>query len=415
MKQKLVLIIPPSPWLISDTDIPMMGILYISSYTKNLGYEVEVCDLSGLPKEKWKIPKGTIYGVTGTSPQFIHIKEIIEVIKTRQPEAIVVVGGTHASICPEHIMSNTRADICVIGEGEMVMAEIMEGRKDKFIKAKRINNLDILPFPDRDAIDYDKYLKVDTFKYLLGDSREVAIISSRGCPFTCSFCASPLLWKRIVRGHSIGYLKKELKFIKKKYNANLITFSDDTFTLNINRVNGIAKELSRLNLHWHCLARVDCPTKLYKTMEDNGCVQVTFGFESGSNRLLKFINKKATIENAYNAIKYAHKAGLKIRGQLIVGLPGETAESVEETANFINNADEVDKFGLHIFQPIPGCDIALNPEKYNYEIKNKQDFSDYHTIGKPGELPTKDEKVIEWYNYLRDIIGKRNIDRKEKA
>jgi radical SAM superfamily enzyme YgiQ (UPF0313 family) len=122
------------------------------------------------------------------------------------------------------------------------------------------------------------------------------------------------------------------------------------------------------------------------------------------------LNKKAAVKKAYTAIERATAANLKIRGQLIVGSPGETDETVEETAEFMRKASGVEKFGLHIFQPVPGCDIATNPEKYNYKIKRAEDFSDYHTIGKPGVLETKDPQVVKWYTYLREVAGRRNID-----
>lgn len=410
MQQKLVLIIPPTPWLISDTDVPMLGILYVASYVKSRGYAVEVCDLSGISEDAWQIPIGTIYGVTGTSPQLIYMQRIVELIKARQPEALVVVGGVHATTSPFNSLLYTRADICVVGEGEFAMVEILEGRRDEFIRAPRIEDLDVLPFPDRESINYERYVKVATFKYLIGECREVAMMTARGCPYACAFCASPLLWGRRVREHSVPYVRRELEFLKARYEANLVTFSDDTFTLNRQRVIEMSKVLRELEMFWHCLARVDCPEDLYKIMADNGCVQVTFGFESGSNRVLEFINKKATVEKAYKAIAAAHKAGLKIRGQIVVGLPGETDASIKETAEFIRNSASVAKFGLHIFQPVPGCAVALDPKKYNYEIKRKADFSDYHTIGKPGELSTTDPQVVSWYQYLRFITGGKHID-----
>ena len=94
---------------------------------------------------------------------------------------------------------------------------------------------------------------------------------------------------------------------------------------------------------------------------------------------------------------------------MIVGLPGETDETVEETAKFIQNAKEVDVFGLHIFQPFPGCDIWRYPEKYKYFINKETDFKNFHTIGKPNTKLTDNNQVMQWYDYLKKIIAERDI------
>ena len=127
-QEKVVLIIPPSPWLLSDRDIPMLGILYIAGYMKKYSdLEIVVCDLSSLPESQWFIPVGDLYGITGVSPQFIYIKKIIELLKDREPDTPVIVGGAHATVYPEHILKNTKADACVIGEGEGIITQIING------------------------------------------------------------------------------------------------------------------------------------------------------------------------------------------------------------------------------------------------------------------------------------------------
>ena len=299
---KIVLIIPPSPWLISDTDLPFLGILYISSYLKQYGHEVQICDLSGLSEVDWKIPIGDVYGITGTTPNFIYIKTIVSTLKQREPHKLVVVGGAHATTLPEHVLQNTMADVCVIGEGEKTMAEIAQQMLLSDIKGivyKQGNqifyndkrplpeDLDKFPYPDLDAIDFYKYGKSQTFKYLLGECLEGVAMTSRGCPYNCSFCASYYINGGKVRYHSIERIVNEIKMMVKKYGVKLIYFVDDTFVVNRKRILDICEAIKGIRVHWHCLNRVDCcyPDVL-KAMKDSGCLQVVIGFESGSNKML---------------------------------------------------------------------------------------------------------------------------------
>jgi len=420
---KLVLIIPPSPWLISDRDIPMMGVLYLSSYLKanNKECEVVVCDLSSLKEEDWYIPVGDIYGVTGVSPQYIYIEKIIRKLKIREPDKLVIVGGVHATTYPDHILINTLADACVVGEGELPLLQLMsgiiysriDGIKTRF-EYKPNNclcNVDLLPFPDRETIDYFSYLVPRTFGYL-ANLPEASIITGRGCAFNCAFCASNKMHGGKVRLVSSQNVYDEIVYLRNKFGVGMINILDDTFLLDYDRVRNICNLLidNKVDMKWFCLTRVDkTDIDLLLLMKKAGCLSLAIGFETGSNRLLKLMNKRATVEQGNKAIESAVNAGLKINGQLMVGLPTETDEDIEATANFIKTNPDVDTFGLHIFQPFPGCDVWENPEKYEYKIDKNTDFSNYHTIGKQGSVyQCNDKKVVDRYNYLKDVIGDRS-------
>jgi len=409
---KVVLIIPPSPWLMSDRDQPMMGTLYISSFLKRYGYEVQVCDLSSIPEKYWHFPIGDIYGVTGVTPQFVYMKKIINRLKEREPNKTVIAGGVHATVLPQHLLDNTKVDYCVVGEGEMaIMSIIQKAPKYRIIQVPTIDVLDIIPFPDRESIDYFEYMRPQTYSYLEKDVREASIITSRGCPYKCAYCASQKIHNGQVRFRSAENVYAELRYLKDQYDIGLCNFVDDTFILKKKRVAAICDFIKPLDIKWFFLTRVDhVDLKLFKKMKDSGCVSVTFGFESGSNHMLKFLNKNTTIEQAQNAIEISKQAGLKIRGQLMVGMPGERSEDVELTAAFIRkNKNDVEKFGIHVFQPIPGCDIWEHPEKYNYNFDKNTNFSNYHTIGKT-DIHIENEKTKQWFFYLRETAAERNID-----
>lgn len=424
---KIILIIPPSPWLISDTDLPFLGVLYISAYLKVRGIEVYVCDLSGLEQKDWKIPIGDYYGITGTSPNFPQIKQIAQILRNREPTCKIIAGGAHASTFPAHLLERTEVDICVIGEGEQTVLEIMRGyalkeiagisyKDGQDIRTNRsrilIETLDNIPMPDLKAIDFYKYAKSQIFSYLLGECTEATMLTARGCPYNCAFCAQSDIWKHRVRMHSVWRMIQEVKTLQSNYGVDLIYFVDDTFVLDKTRLIKFCDEIEKIGIKWHCLNRVDrCDFDLIKKMRDAGCIQMVFGFESGSDIMLKRMNKRATIRDAYKAIEVCESLGIQIRGQMIVGFPGETDQTVEETAKFIKKASYVTAFGIHQFQPFPGCDVWKNPEKYNYFVDKDTEFQLYHTIGKRNFAP-QDKQVREWFSYLKEVAGSRSIERK---
>lgn len=420
---RAVLIIPPSPWLISDTDVPMLGILYIAGALKRLGMDYQVCDLSGVEEKSWNIPIGTIYGITGTSPQFIYMKKIINILKDRDRKAMIVCGGAHASTYAEHILDNTRADACIVGEGERSMVKLMYGdiaiedipnivlrtnSNGIYMTRPVYANINSYALPDRDSIDFYKYLKVKTNKYIIGDCREAHIFTSRGCPYSCSFCAQKSIWGSKVRYRGINYVIDEIQMLKDKYGVNLIWIMDDTFILKRERVKEFCQKIKKADIKWHCLSRPDTiDTEIAQMMSDSGCMQITMGFETGSDRMLNAMNKGFSVSQSNKAVRIIKKAGMKIRGQIMVGFPGEDDESIKETKRFIARA-EVDAFGIHIFQPFPGCDVWSHPDKYNYELNKDTDFSEYHTIGKIGEISSKDKKIHQWAKELEEIASDRN-------
>ena len=405
---KLVLIIPPSPWMISDRDQLCLGPLYVSSFLKAHGHEVQVVDLAGIPEEYWYFPVGDIYGVTGVTPQFVYMKKIIDRLKEREPNKKVVVGGVHATVAMNHIFKNTQADDCIRGEGEITMLNMMENKIQKEIA----ENIDSLPFPDRESCDYFSYLIPGIHKFVSNAKREAKIITSRGCPYDCAFCASKKIWGRKVRYRSSENVAEEFAMLKQKYAVDIVNVIDDTFTVNKDHVSKICDHIRPLEMKWYCLSRPDCIDEgLLKEMKSAGCESVTFGFESGSDRILELINKKTTVSQAHKAIKMVKKAGIKIRGQIMVGLPTETEKDVELTADFIEYAKDVDVFGIHVFRPYPGTDIWDNPDKYNIEIDKDTDFSDWHTCGKRYARLSKDEKIQGWYEYLCSVAGTKDITR----
>jgi len=425
-----VLIVPPSPWLISDREIPFYGVLYISAYLKkHSDCEVVICDLTSLAIENWYIPVGDIYGITGVSPHFTYIRDIAQKLKNREPEKPVICGGVHATTSYDSILSRTVVDACIIGEGERTTLKIVNGFDWKSIPGivtrefnngypEIIRNISEIEKPDRKAIDFYSYMDSTLFNYLsINVKREASIITGRGCPNNCTFCCSKKMHKGAPRLESVESVVDEFLYLRDEFGVEMVNVLDDTFTFNKKRTYEVCNLLikKKVGVQWFCLVRADeSDYDMYKIMKEAGCLSVAPGFETGSNKVLRLMNKRANVEQFRACVKTAYKAGLKINGQLIVGFPGEEEEDVELTAEFIRNNPEVDTFGLHMFQPFPGCDVWINPEKYGTSIDKETDFSDYHAVGNHTGAYSKDPLLDSRFRYLKDIIGGKSRELRRK-
>lgn len=418
--KKIILINLPSPWLISDRDTTPNGILYIAAYLREKGIPVSVTDLAGLPEEHWLIPDADIYGISTTTPQYPYALKVIKKLRSRQ-KCKIVLGGVHPILLPKRTLKETKADHIVVGEGEKAIERIYLGKeKRKIIYEPLIKNIDEFPAPAVDLIDIYEYLSIGTNAYISGAKREAYIQTARGCPYDCAFCCQRNIWRGVVRNRSLKRVMEEIDNYLTRYKVDQIYFNDDTFILNEKRIYKLCKLMRKRKVVWHCLSRVDrVNPKILKAMRISGCRAVTYGIESGSDKILKLMNKMTDSETGYKAICMAKDAGLKVRAQMIVGFPGETDKTVEETAKFVKRAP-ADAWGFHAFVPFPGCDIWNNPDKYNFHINNA-DFGSFHTIGKPGEwkaiIHPQAKKVRKWLKYLISVANKKNIfyhDKKTK-
>lgn len=417
---KIVMIILPSPWLISDRDCPVLGPLYVAGAVREAGYEVQVADLSGIPEQYWFIPKGDIYAISATTPQHIYAKKVVKLLRKREPKCQIIAGGMHPTVLPKRVL-DLGINQVVRGEGEKAIIDIINGKKDKIIEAPLIEDIDKLPLPARDLVDSFSYHKLGT-NSVMGDTpkmREGYIFTARGCPFKCAFCCQAAMWKRRVRQRSIEKVMEEVDLLMNDYGVDRIYFEDDTFIISKKRVEKFCEAIysrHKKGLDWHCLSRVDlADLELYKKMKWAGCKQITYGIESFSNKTLKTINKLTTAEQNLKGIQIAKKAGLKVRAQMIVGIPGETWEDIKENEKYMKIAP-ADSWGIHILMPFPGSDIWDNPEKYNIKIDKDTEFEDYHTIGKKEvhEVVLQNpppKEVIKWKKYLMKIAGKKEISK----
>ena len=387
---KIILVNPNSDFLINEKVFPSLGLLYLSAYLKKHGYsDISLIDMN----DERLLPSSIdadIVGIYSNTPQFPTAVKLIHKLKkiNTAKDPLYVLGGPHVSGKPEEGLQES--DIVVAGEGERAILDIVRRKEhsenqQRVIRCEYIKDIDSLPFPDRDLID------IKSYKYYLDGRLTTTVVTSRGCPYGCNFCANNA-WGKSLRMRSPGNVADEVGMLKDKYGYGSFMFFDDTMTVNKRRMAEICGLLKTLKIIYRCFIRSDTVDgAILKDMRDSGCVEVGMGMESGSERILKIVNKGETVRKNMEAVKLCHKAGIRVKGFLIIGLPGESEESVRETADFLEEA-KLDDLDISIFTPYPGSYIYKNKEKF--DIKFKDDYEHAWYKGKPGgyftNISTKD-------------------------
>lgn len=335
-----------------------LNLEYIASYLEQNGIEVKIIDeLCGQDVEK-EIKKISpdIVGLTATTPIAPDAYRIADICKKKG--ILTVIGGVHATIMPEEALRH--CDIAVVGEGERAMFHIIKNNiKSGIVSCPYIENIDETPMPARHLVDMDFYLGVATnYWYFAPDVKTGTIITSRGCPFSCTFCHNS--WRKTpFRFHSAERVIDEIKFLIKNYKIKALFFIDDNLFANKPRLEKICKlmEKNHIDIVWGCNSRVDnINPELLNKVKKVGCVAISFGFESGSQRILDILNKGTTVEQNRKAIKMCKDAGISVMGSFMIGNPTETIEDIRATQNFIKEND-IDFAGICFTTPFPGTKL----------------------------------------------------------
>jgi anaerobic magnesium-protoporphyrin IX monomethyl ester cyclase len=357
-----------------------LGLGYIASFLRRYGdHDVEIFEpeaQSLTPGDLGKIirdNKPDIVGLTCSTPNYFRAIRLAAIAKTNS-EAKIIMGGVHASALPEFIIENHHniIDCVVIGEGEQTMLEIVNAyqnneslrgikgvvyREDnETIRTDSrpfIDELDSIPFPARDLIDQ----RLFTPNLHNGRHRNCAtLLTSRGCPYNCSFCASRIVSGKKYRTHSAEYVLEEMQLLKTDYQARQLIITDDTFTIDHARLESICRGMIDKNLHldWFCFSQVNAVNReILLMMKKAGCYNIGFGIESANEEVLKKLGKSIKPEKAMEAVRLAREAGMKTQAFYVFGAPGETKQQMEETIEFAKKVGATLAF-FNMLVPYPG-------------------------------------------------------------
>ena len=378
-----------------------LGLCYIASVVDKAGYSVEIVDFRMGNKP---IPDAKYYGFSCATPEIDFAKKI-----ARQVKGKTIIGGAHPSLLPKDCINHF--DYVVIGEGEKVIVDILSGRTQQISKTSaaiiggsRIKDLDSIPFPAWDKLDkpFSKLLfKGERY----GESDEAAIlIASRGCPYSCAFCANIYHTPVIFRG--VENIISEIEELIKK-GIHYFRFEDDNFTLHP-QIDKLCLEIGKLNIHYKAHARVDSVTKeKCQLLFETGCEEHMLGIESADDRVLEVNNKKTTVDQNRQAVETIKKAGLIVKTYWVMGLPGETDKTLELNKQFVRDM-KPDKYTISTFTPYPGCPVYSDPKKFGVEIID-WDFSKWWNFLEGSyvhklEGQTQEQmwaRYLEFYNFMR--------------
>lgn len=331
-----------------------LGLAYLAGALEAQGHNVRVVDevagqdaltaLDGFAPDVAGISFMTMY-----APRAYAIADAL-----RRRGVAVVLGGAHPSALPEEALEH--GDCVIRGEGEVTFPRLLDsGRIQGVVEAKLPDDLDALPMPRRDKLDLEFYAA--SGDQLCGYSyRTLGVITSRGCPFHCTFCINSTAETNL-RYHSPERVLEEIRELVHRYRIESIAFYDELIATDPKRLMAICEGMlsqGLAHLRWECQMhpRMVRPDVL-ALMKRAGCLQVGLGFESGSQRVLNAINKNTIVESNYEAARKVREAGLKLRGCFVVGVPGETPEDIAATERFIQNA-QIDFASIHFLTPMPG-------------------------------------------------------------
>lgn len=316
--------------------------------------------------------------ITTLTPRYPTVVRMAEEIKRSAPSVTIIVGGPHVTGAPQYALYDP-ISYGIIGEGEEALLELLEAldassniegiqnliyrhREEIIVNSPRpfIKDLDELPFPAWDLMSIEEYIDPAYF-----EGSHLAIFSERGCPYDCSFCASYVTWKGKLRSRSVDNVVDEIRHIVKVLGIKNLMFWDDTFAANRKRAidicNRIIKE--KLDISYTVQIRADSVTEdLALALRDSGCAFAAIGVESGNDIMLTRIGKKETKAQVENSVSILNKVGLPIIASYIIGLPGDTHETIKETLDFAFKLD-ADQSKFMILAPFPGTrvyDLAVS-------------------------------------------------------
>ncbi|MEM2107704.1 MAG: radical SAM protein [Candidatus Bathyarchaeia archaeon] len=405
-QQKIALITPP---LIEGAYyhpiFPPLGLAYLAAVLEQNNFEVQIidCPASKIGYEKLKAELSSmepaLIGIASMTATIPSALKAARVAKEACPYSKVVMGGPHATFADTQILTEEPAvDVIVRGEGEETLLELAQNlpnlknlnrikgitfrNRNQIIQTPQrsfIQNLDELPLPS--------YRSLPIESYRICGKKLLPIMTSRGCPFQCSFCVASQMFGAKFRARSPKNVVDEIEWLINTYGAEGISFHDDTLTLDKKRIFDICDEIinRKIKIAWGCQTRVDQVSKeIFAKMRKAGCNEVSFGVESGCQKILDAVKKKVSIEQSINAVKWAKEEDLFVAVSTIIGYPGETKETLKQTLDLIHKL-EPDDVWLCLATPYPGTELRALVERMGWKMAT--DWTLYTTMNPIFENP----------------------------
>jgi radical SAM superfamily enzyme YgiQ (UPF0313 family) len=412
-RMRILLINPSYPF--EEFPRLLVTLPYVAAALRAAGHEVEILDLLLSRTTPDKIERRMqrlrpqLVGITSVTLNHHIANAIGEVVRKCDGACPIVMGGPHVSFEIEGSFRDLPAlDYVGIGEGEHTMVELaraLEGRMDlRDVRGLALrhdggikrtaprpleDDLDRLPPPARDLVPLARYLAFDS---------HASVVTSRGCPYECIFCSAPAWTGRSVRYRTPSLCVDEIEELAAQ-GFREITIEDDLFTLYRKHFMAVCGELVRRDtgIRWNAFSRVDTISpEIVETMARAGCQAICFGVESGSQEVLDLVKKRSSLDKVKEAMRMTQDVGISALASFIIGLPGETEETLRKTVEFANELHQEfgSLYGFHILSPFPGTEVRDKASEYGLEILTS-DWTQYDANHVVTRTPGADRGVIQ--------------------
>lgn len=426
-----------------------MALMYLSGFLKKHGLSAKVIDITfkdqirdkNFYQNKERILENVedatiqqvenwgadIVGITCYTPELDQVQRLARRLKTKQPQTKIIVGGIHPTLYPEDFLGpQSFFDFTVIGEGEATLLELVKAIRANvsdyqniksiayFNKSSGQNvvtpprpvvlNLDEITSLDYEDIDMDFYTTASPYAIRGVFVRSFYILSSRGCPSSCTFCVSKKLRdyhgiQHFVRLRSAQALYREICLLRDKYSIDAFYFIDDLFTLkkeNVREFCGLMVK-NKIPLIWGCSSKVNTvDEETLKLMKEAGCVQIDFGVEKGSDEALKNLKKGINIRQIRGAFDSCRHLGIRTFANLLVNTPGETEDDLTDIIDMVRKIKPT-VCSFNVFTPYPGCEIF----DHSFHRFQKEDFS--RMMEDPNLLIKQEPNKFRFANHQVDL------------
>ena len=373
---KITLINPPQNTRYPQ---PPLGLALLAAILGKNGYKVKILDANAAgftPAEAASSVKDTdIVGITAMTPTIGTALQIARDIKKINPGLTIILGGPHVTLMPEETLASTKdIDVIVRGEADETILELMSALENKRpmdnipgISYKKdgktihnalrdiVTDMDLLPYPAFDLLPWQRYQPHPPHGMY---KPFAAMVTSRGCPYRCAYCSKPVFGSKF-RAQSAERVVNEMAYLQEKFGVREIAFYDDSFTLDKKRIHAITEKIREkgLKIAWTCETRVNLVDKeLLRHMKQAGCYAVAYGIETAAPEIMKVIQKDITLDQVEKAVQAHHEIKLQVVGYFMLGSPGETPETIQQTINFAKKL-KVDFAQFSVTTPFPATEL----------------------------------------------------------
>ena len=400
---------------------PPLGLLYIGAVLIKNNHQVRLLDpdAENCFGEKLKAVikqyNPELIGITASTSIIKEALRIAKISKSVLPLAPTVIGGIHPTISPKETLGNKCVDFIMMGEAEITVVEFVDAlekgkdlskidgigykRKGEMLINKRrelIENLDSIPFPDRDLLkNPSAYVPPDALK-----TPVTSLITTRGCFGACTYCQTKNIFGKRLRFRSVKNIIEEIKYCSEKYGIKEFHFADDNFVVDKKRVLNFCKEVKNLStkfnfVFFNGLRADNVDEEILRALRSIGVFTIGYGVESGNQEILNRIKKGIKLDTYRKAYKISKKLGFQTWGFFIIGLPGETAKTIRDTIDFAKELDP-DFAKFLILKPFPGSEVF--EELHSQNLILNYDYELYGVYTRPvHRLPSLTaEDIFRW-------------------